>query len=118
MGSYDLWARSRKTVCDVARFPWSCVNFIRSRKMLETAFLDLFISKFSGRGGGGACLRPSRPPSLACAWYPRLQILYPRQLEILVTALYVLIWNNLNIIVLNILLSFQGYFSGWLCTYS
>ena len=82
MGSHDLWARNRKAVCDAARFPWSCVNYICSRKTLEIAFLDLFISKFSG---GGHASDPS-PPQLA-AWYPRLLISYPRQLEILVTAL-------------------------------
>ena len=64
MGSHDLWARNRKTVSDAARFPCSCVNYIRSRKMLEMAFVDLYVSKFSLGGGGGGGMPQTSPPSL------------------------------------------------------
>ena len=50
MGSHDLWARNRKTVCDAAQFPCSCVNYIRSRKWHLWTFT---FQTFLGGGGGG-----------------------------------------------------------------
>ena len=61
-------------------FFWSCVNCIRSRKMLKKASLDLFISKFSGGG------MPQTP--LPCRLEPPATNFISQQLEILVTALY------------------------------
>ena len=57
----------------------------KCRKMLEMAFLGLYISKVSA----GTC--PQIPPSCLqlCRLVPYLLISYARQLEILVTALYV-----------------------------
>ena len=62
------------------------VSYICSEKMLEMAFLGLYISKFSGQ----ACLQTPLGTSSylwLCCLVPRLLISYAWQVEILVTAL-------------------------------